>query len=385
MGIVKIAIIGASYLQEPLIKKAQERGYETHVFAWQVGDVGEKIADYFYPISIIEKEQILAKCQEIGINGICSIASDLATITVNYVAEKMNLIGNGMECTKISTNKHLMRCAFEQHNDPSPRSICVSNLEEVDSIQLNYPLIVKPVDRSGSRGVTKVEEKDNLREAVIRAMEQGFEKNAVIEEFAQGKEYSVECISWEGVHTLLAITKKYTTGAPNFVETAHLEPAELTEELENRIKSVVTKALDSLKITYGASHSELKIAKDGTIQIIEIGGRMGGDNIGADLVELSTGFDFVGGVLDVALGRKPLIDVSDKAFAAIRFIFSKDDLEILEEIKECNPELIFREDVKDILDEVVDESSKRFGYFIITSDNIEAIKKYMPKDKKEYL
>lgn len=110
----KLAIIGASYLQEPLIQKAKSMGIETHVFAWAANDVGEKSADYFYPISIIEKEQITQKCREIGIDGICTIASDLAVITVNYVANQLHLNANSMECTRLSTNKHLMREAFEK-------------------------------------------------------------------------------------------------------------------------------------------------------------------------------------------------------------------------------------------------------------------------------
>ena len=87
----KIAIIGASYLQLPLLEKAKSMGLETHVFAWKCGDIGETVADHFHPISIVEKEKILEECQKIGISGICSIASDLAVITVNYVAEKMGL------------------------------------------------------------------------------------------------------------------------------------------------------------------------------------------------------------------------------------------------------------------------------------------------------
>lgn len=70
----KIAIIGASYLQNPLILKAKEMGVETHVFAWECGDIGEQTADFFYPISIVEKEQILEKCKAIEIDGICTIA-----------------------------------------------------------------------------------------------------------------------------------------------------------------------------------------------------------------------------------------------------------------------------------------------------------------------
>ena len=84
---MKIAIIGASYLQEPLILKAKAMGHETHVFAWEAGDPGEKMADYFYPISIIEKDRILEECKRIGIDGICSIASDIAVVTGFYNIE----------------------------------------------------------------------------------------------------------------------------------------------------------------------------------------------------------------------------------------------------------------------------------------------------------
>ena len=123
----RIAIIGASYLQLPLIEKAKSMGHETHVFAWEAGDVGEKVADYFYPVSIREKEQILEKCREIGINGIISIASDLAMITVNYVAQALNLTGNSWGSTLISTNKYAMRKAFHENGDPIPSFVEVKD------------------------------------------------------------------------------------------------------------------------------------------------------------------------------------------------------------------------------------------------------------------
>ena len=119
----RLAVIGASYLQVPLILRAKELGYETHVFAWKANDVGESIADVFYPISIIEKDEILNVCKGLELDGICTIASDLAAITVNYVADKLGLPGNSMEATARSTNKHLMREAFEKNGDPSPLSI----------------------------------------------------------------------------------------------------------------------------------------------------------------------------------------------------------------------------------------------------------------------
>ena len=90
----KIVIIGANNFQMPLIIKAKELGYETHVFAWAEGAVGADFADYFYPISIVEKDKILDKCKEIKPDAVISVASDLATLTVNYLTDKLGLIGN---------------------------------------------------------------------------------------------------------------------------------------------------------------------------------------------------------------------------------------------------------------------------------------------------
>lgn len=380
----KLAIIGASYLQEPLIEKAKSMGIETHVFAWAAGDVGEKSADYFYPISIVEKEQILEQCEKIGIDGICTIASDLAAITVNYVANVLNLVGNSPECAQITTNKHLMRQAFEKNGDPSPKSIMVTGIEELEGVKLHYPVIVKPLDRSGSRGITKLQDAVQLEEAIEAAKEQGFEKKALVEEFATGQEYSIECISWRGVHHFLAMTKKFTTGAPHFIETGHLEPAPISNEMLEKVKKVVFHALDSLKVENSASHTELKIAKDGTIAIIEIGGRMGGDYIGSHLVQLSTGVDFVRAVIDVALGNEPDLNRQhEQAKAAVRYVFSKEDLEVLQTIKEEHPEYLLSEEVQDTLEGEITDSASRYGVYLLRSDCNGEIEKYLPQEQEE--
>ena len=150
-----IAIIGANEFQNPLILAAKEMGYTTHVFAWQAGDVGEKTADYFYPVSIVELDRILDICRKLDLAGIVSIGSDLASITVNYVAEQLGLTGNGMDSALVATNKHRMRLAFEKAGLPSCKSRLVSSPEEAEALALPYPVIVKPTDRSGSRGIDR--------------------------------------------------------------------------------------------------------------------------------------------------------------------------------------------------------------------------------------
>lgn len=127
-------------------------------------------------ISIIEKEDVLLKCKEIGICGICSIASDVALVTVNYVADALGLVGNSIEATYKSTNKYAMRCAFEANRDPSPKGYLVDETTNLDTLQLDYPIIVKPTDRSGSRGICKLYSSEGFAEAVKHVIDESFEK-----------------------------------------------------------------------------------------------------------------------------------------------------------------------------------------------------------------
>ena len=366
-----IIIIGANDFQNRLILRAKAMGYTTHVFAWQCGDVGERTADYFYPVSIVEKERILEIARAIRPVGVCSIASDLAAITVNYVAEGLGLVGNGMESAMVATNKHLMRLAFERAGLPSCKSILLEEDTDLAALPLRYPLIVKPTDRSGSRGIRKVESPVQLREAIAFAREPSFEKRVLAEEFAEGREYSVEYLSWQGEHHFLAVTEKFTTGAPLFVETGHLQPpAHMDSRTLERIKTLVPRVLDSLGVRCGASHTELKVDDAGDIRLIECGARMGGDCIGSDLVPLSTGVDYVRAVIDVACGAEPdLTPAGDGCVSAVRFLFSKADLDALERIRRENPEALYRvSEILPIDGHEIRDSSTRYGYYILTTD-----------------
>lgn len=379
----KIVIIGANSFQNPLILKAKEMGYETHVFAWQDGSIGERTADYFYPISIVEKDEILEKCREIQPDAVVTIASDLANITVQYVASRLGLPSNSDENILISTNKYAMRQAFMDNGVASPKFAKVS--EETDlaeaTAQMTYPVIVKPTDRSGSRGITKVNQFDEISAAVKAAIENSFEKCAIIEEFIDGEEYSCECVSYAGEHHVLAVTKKYTTGYPHFIETGHMEPAPISKELRDKVAAEIPKALDALQIQNGASHSEFKITDEGEVRIIEIGSRMGGDCIGSHLVHLSTGYDFVKMVIQTALGEEPaLIPEHGPKYAGIRFIFNKEDLKVYEDVQKNQPKLInYVSEIEEVGEHEVVDSSTRFGYFIIVSDSEQEVKEILER------
>lgn len=361
----KIAIIGASYLQVPLVLKAKEMGIETHCFAWADGAVAKEHADYFHPISIIEKEAILAQCREISIDGICTIASDVATPTVAYVADKMGLKSNSVLSALKSTNKYQMRKAFMDAGVNCPRFSLSSDIEAIQAMR--FPLIVKPTDRSGSLGVRKIENFDELNQSITNAEDKSLIHTAIVEEYVTGCEVSVEVISWEGVHTILAITDKVTTGEPYFVELEHHQPSMLPGEIQNKIKAETIKALDALDIKFGASHAEFKITDNGDVYSIEVGARMGGDFIGSDLVFLSTGYDFLKGVIEVALGyfNKPI--VNQEAFAGVYFL-AKETEYIKDLILNANNDWIVKRELTSNELNNIQCSADRSGYILYKSD-----------------
>ena len=347
-------------------------GLRTICFAWAEGAVCKDIVDVFYPISIVEKEQILAICQQEHIDGICTIASDVAAPTVAYIAEKMGLVGNSYEASLRANNKWLMRQAFTKAGIPCPKFYCFSQLNDdiLASVwrNMDLPLIVKPSDRSGSLNVMKVCEWEDLPIAIIQAQNVSFKHEAMIEEFIEGREISVEFISYQGKHYPLQITDKVTTGAPHFVELEHHQPSTLSTEMYATIYTITEHALDSLGITNGASHAEYKITDDGRIYVMEIGARMGGDFIGSDLVPLSTGYDFVKGVIDVALGNFEEPKLTANANSGVYFL-SAASPQVADYIQHAQRyHAVVKAEQTDTELHDITCSAERSGYFIYKDD-----------------
>ena len=269
-----------------------------------------------------------------------------------------------------------MRKALIESNIPTVKFKKVGIEDDLDfTKEMNFPLIVKPTDRSGSRAITKITDKTELKEAISKAIDNSFEKKAIVEEFIEGREYSAEGISFNGKHRFLTITEKQTTGAPHFIETGHIEPAFISNETKERVYKELEKALDALEITNSATHSEFKITPNNEVRIIEIGARMGGDCIGSDLVKLSTGYDYIKMVIDVAMGNEPNLDIGEKYnYSAIKFIFNEKDLDDLKKAQEIIPDCIFRvSEIDEIGTHEVVDSSSRYGFYILKTNDFDQI------------
>lgn len=359
-----IAIIGASYLQLPLVKKAREKGLRVLCFAWEKGAVCAPLCDEFYPISVLDKDAILKVLQGKEIDGIVSIASDIVVPTVTYVAEALGLSGNTYESSLMCTNKYYMRNALDEAGLPMPEYALLNSPISRVPENLSLPVVVKPVDRSGSLGVNKVEDERNLFDATTLALSSSLSKNAIIEQFVEGTEYSVEALTYDGKHSIISFTEKATSGFPHYVELAHHQPAKDSEALAMKYGEVIRKALSTLGINFGPSHTEIMISKDGKVSIIEVGARMGGDFIGSHLVELSTGFDYLGATLDIAMGVAPSMNFGKSMFSGVYFA-SKLTAHISDLIrnKEDFP-FIVEANFLSLPTETLTASSDRYGYIV---------------------
>lgn len=367
----RLMILGTNEYQNPLILRAKELGYETHVFGWPHGEIGEKTADVYHPVNILDYDELWQECRKLAPCGVVSVCSELAMHPMNFLLRKMGIPCNSLETETTTTNKYLMRKAMKEGGIDSPNFTLVTSNQPLEEVKgkingFSFPLIIKPCDLSSSRGVFKIDSMDNLQEGLDYALGWSKTGEAILEEFIDGPEYSGESIAYDGRYQLLAITEKHTTGAPHFVETGHRQPASLSQQMVEKVRETLYKAFRALNIKYGAIHPEFRITADGRVLFMEIATRMGGDCIGTDLTPLSSGYDFMGMVIDICCGKAPSFEkIRKPMIAEIHYIISQSDIDAFNELKRNSPEKIWRHSgFRPISDAPILKSADRAGYYI---------------------
>ncbi len=312
---LKLAIIGASTGQLPLCIKAREMGIETFCFAWEKGAICKDYVDHFFPISITEKDDIVDICRNVGVDGVVSNASDILAEVVAYISEKLQLQGNRFEVIQTIKNKYKTR-------NLSKKVPGLKNIRYVlyDGQNPNiYPCIVKPITGNSKQGVSFVKNSLDFDRA-LNYLKAATDSSAVIEEYIEGREVSVETISFEGNHYIIQITDKDNSGSPHFVELGHHQPSSLKQDVKDMIAMMIPNLLSVVGFENGAAHIELRINEKNEIFLIEINPRGGGDDISNKLVYLSTGYDYVKAMIEVALGIfKPSLIVN-AAYSGIYYL-----------------------------------------------------------------
>ncbi|MGN7241039.1 ATP-grasp domain-containing protein [Priestia megaterium] len=324
----KIMILGASILQLPAIIKAKEMGLQVIAVDMDPNAVGFKYADIGVNISTLDIKRVTEAARYHQIEGIMTIASDFPLRTIAEVAKELHIKGIDISTALNVTNKVLMRQILHENNIPVPKFHRINTLEEYLQSTKGFlgKYIVKPADNSGSRGVVLVENYQDLE-----VMEHAFNYSKkysrggeiIVEEFMEGPEVSVETLTYENTTTIIAITDKVTTGAPEFVEMGHSIPSQLGEDIKLEIENLVKNAIQALGIKEGPTHTEVIVTKQGP-KIVEVGARLGGDNITTHLVPYATGVDMVKACIEIALGNKPTLNQSIKRASAIRYFKTKE-------------------------------------------------------------
>lgn len=375
-----IMILGASILQLPAIEKANEMGLRAVVCDMNPEAVGFNVPGVIKEVvSTIDTAGILESAKKNHIDGIMTLATDMPMQSVAVVAKELGLVGISEDTALKATNKAYMRDALKSAGVPIPMYFKVHTKDEyIKAVQAvrdeGYKVIVKPADNSGSKGINLLNDynPESLAKAYEYSEENSRSGELMVEEFMEGQEVSVETLAIDGEVHVIQITDKLTTGAPYFVEMGHNQPSVLPAETKNRIAEVAIAANKAIGIENGPSHTEIKVTKDGP-KIVELGARLGGDNITTHLVPLSTGVNMVEACIRIALGEKPDINRKWNKGSAIRYFHQHSGVvKSIEGIEEAEkiPGIVQVSIVHDVGEEIteINNSGSRMGFVIAQRD-----------------
>lgn len=373
----KLMILGASQLQLPAIIKAKEMGLYVIVLDINKNAVGVDYADKFYEISTIDVENIIKKAAEINIDGIMTLATDMPMRAVATVGERLGLNTINYETAIMATDKAKMRERLSYYDVPIPFFSSVRTFEDFKRVVNSFEgdLIIKPVDSSGSRGVQLLQDRNELGKIYEYSKKFSRTGEIIIEEYMKGPEVSVETITINGETYVIAITDKITSGPPYFVEMGHSIQSLLPDDIKKNIKEVAKAAISAIGIDNSPAHIEIIITNGGA-KIVELGARLGGDNITTSLVPLATGVDMVGACIDLAIGIKPDVRQKFSKGSAVRYFNSHEG--ILSKIdgfeKAKNSVGIFEIALFKTLGDKVNNirnSTDRIGYIIAHAESVQ--------------
>lgn len=304
----KILMLGGSMQQIPAIKKAKELGYYTITCDYLPNNPGHKYADEYHNVSTTDIDAVYALVKSLNIDGIVAYASDPAAPTAAYVSEKLGLPGNPYESVCILTEKDLFRKFLADNGFCTPKACGYTTYEAAyaDADSFKFPVMVKPVDSSGSKGVVKIYGKDELAAAVNEALSYSRSKRFIVEEFIVKKGYQVsgDGFSVDGklVFTSYGNELYSGKGTREYVALGEFWPSLLTREQKEKVDAELQRLISALGMKTSAYNIEVILDKDDNVYVLELGPRNGGSYI-PQLIEYATGVDMVEYTLKAAVGE----------------------------------------------------------------------------------
>lgn len=302
-------VIGGGLLQVPVIQTAQKMGLRVIVTDYNPNALGMKYADIPIVMSTRDIEgsvRVAKKQHEITpISGVLTVGTD-ASATVAAVANALNLPGIKFEDAIAATNKIKMRTRFFEHGVPSPHFFPVWSLSDAKKAckVLGFPVVIKPSDNMGARGVVRIDNKNQIADAFAFAKSASPSGELIIEEFMEGHELSIDAVVFNGEVTFTGIADRIIEYPPHFVETGHTMPSQLPKVMQDSACEVMKAGIKALGIHLGCAKGDIKITKDGP-KIGELAARLSGGFMSAYTYPLSSGVNLMRAAIEIALGQEP--------------------------------------------------------------------------------
>jgi isopentenyl diphosphate isomerase/L-lactate dehydrogenase-like FMN-dependent dehydrogenase/biotin carboxylase len=302
-------IIGGGVLQVPAIQTASSMGIKTIVTDYNPEAYGLKIADYPVVMSTRDVDGTVRVARELSrkipIDGVMTVGTD-ASKTVAAVANTLGLPGIRFEDAECATNKIKMRSRFREHKVPCPDFYGVwSYNEAVESFRkLSKPVVIKPADNMGARGVRRIDREEDLSPAFEEAKRNSPSGEIILEEYMEGDELSIDALVYNGEVYVCGIADRIIERAPFFVETGHVMPSRKSPEVLADAVEVMKQGIKALGISVGAAKGDIKVTAKGA-KIVELAARLSGGFMSTYTFPYSSGINLMKAAIKIMLGEKP--------------------------------------------------------------------------------
>jgi biotin carboxylase len=304
----KLMLLGGLRYLIPVIEAAHRLGIYVITCDYLPDNIAHRYSDAYCNVSILDKEAVLEKARRLQIDGIMSFAVDPGVVTAAYVAEQLGLPQSGpYESVCILQNKDRFREFLARNGFNVPKAAGFSSVEKalsgVDGFE--WPLIVKPVDSAGSKGVRKVERYEDLEDAVKYAFQFSHSDRIIVEEFIdkQGCSSDSDCFSVNGKLKFVSFSaQQFDTNASNpYTPAAYSWPSTMTEKQESELTSEIQRLLSLLQMQTTVYNIETRIGVNGKAYIMEVSPRGGGNRL-SEMLRWATGVDLITNAVRAAVG-----------------------------------------------------------------------------------
>lgn len=306
----KIMLLGGLRYLLPVIEAAHEQGYYVITADYLPDNIAHKYSDEYVNVSIVDKDAVLRAAREKEIDGIISFAVDPGVISAAYVQQQMHLPQMGpYESVVILQNKDLFRAFLTEHgfNVPAAKGYTAKEDALHDTSWFNFPMIVKPTDSAGSKGVTRIDSLANYEEALDEAFDKSISGHIIVEEFIEKAGCSSDTDSFlqDGQLRFVSFNaQRFDANAVNpYTPAAYSWPSTFTTEQEAYLTSELQRLLSLLKMNTSVFNIETRIGTNGKPYIMECTPRGGGNRL-CEMLRYATGVDMITAQVRAAVGDK---------------------------------------------------------------------------------